>query len=58
MTKKITFNELMDKGGIARLEKNGVNREVIHKEMYRHTAGASTQERENIMRNLYDRERK
>ena len=46
---------LDDKGGIQVLEANGHNRETIHKAMYDITDGASTAERRDIMKNLYDR---
>ena len=52
---KITPRMLDDKGGIQVLEANGHNRETIHKAMYDITDGASTVERREIMKNLYDR---
>jgi hypothetical protein len=58
MTKyKITANDIMRQGGIAKLERDGFKRETIMKEMYKHTSGASTQQREQIVSRLYDREK-
>lgn len=58
MTKyKITANDIMRQGGIAKLERDGFKRETIMKEMYKHTSGASTQQREQIVSKLYDREK-
>jgi hypothetical protein len=48
----------MRQGGIAKLERDGFKRETIMKEMYKHTSGASTQEREKIVSSLYDRREK
>lgn len=59
MTKyKITIGDIMRQGGIAKLERDGFKRETIMKEMYKHTSGASTQEREKIVSSLYDRREK
>ena len=52
---KINANLLDTRGGIAKLERDGFSRERIHKEMYKVTEGASTQERTKIMANLYKR---
>lgn len=54
---KITINDIMREGGAAKLERDGFKKEQIIKEMYKHTSGASTQEREKIVSKLYDRER-
>ena len=52
---KITPGMLDSKGFVQVLEANGHNRETIHKAMYDITDGASTAERRDIMKNLYDR---
>lgn len=52
---KINENLLDTKGGIAKLERDGFSRESIHKQMYKVTSGASTSERREIMKKLYDR---
>lgn len=52
---KITANDILRPGGAAKLERDGFKRETIMKEMYKHTSGASTQEREKIVSKLYDR---
>lgn len=52
---KITIKDLETRGAVAKLERDGFNREKIISEMYKHTAGASTQERERIVSNLYNR---
>lgn len=53
---KITMKDLETRGAIAKLERDGFNREKIISEMYKHTAGATTQEREKIVSNLYRRD--
>lgn len=52
---KITANILESAGNIRKLEHDGFSREAIHKQMYKETAGASTQERRQLMKNLYQR---
>ena len=52
---KITPGMLERKGEIAKLERDGHNRQTIHKAMYDITAGGKTEERRKIMSNLYDR---
>lgn len=52
---KITPQILEERHNIAKLEKDGFSREQIHKEMYKITDGANTQERRHIMEKLYDR---
>jgi len=52
---KITEQILDTKGGIAKLERDGFSREQLHREMYKVTDGASTQERREIMQRLYKR---
>ena len=54
---KISINDLESAGGIAKLERDGFSNEQIHKAMYDKTDGASTRQRENIMRQLYQRDR-
>ncbi len=54
---KLTLGDIMRQGGIAKLERDGFKRETIMKEMYKQTSGATTQEREQIVSKLYDRER-
>ncbi len=50
-----TLRDFEQPGGIAKLERDGFNNEQIHKSMYKLTEGASTPERQRIMKNLYDR---
>jgi hypothetical protein len=52
---KITIKDLETRGAVAKLERDGFKREQIISEMYKHTSGASTQERERIVSNLYNR---
>ncbi len=52
---KITIKDLETRGGVAKLERDGFKREQIISEMYKHTEGASTREREKIVSNLYNR---
>lgn len=52
---KIKLSDLEKIGGASRLERDGYTREVVIREMYKVTAGATTQEREKIVSNLYDR---
>jgi len=55
---KITPKILEERHNIAKLERDGFSREQIHKEMYKVTDGANTQERRRIMEQLYDRSEK
>ena len=55
---KITIGDLLRQGGVAKLERDGFKRETIMKEMYKHTSGATTREREEIVSKLYDRSAK
>jgi len=52
---KITMRDLETRGGIAKLERDGHTKESIMKTMYKHTTGASQQDREKIVSKLYDR---
>jgi len=52
---RIKLSDLEKIGGASRLERDGHNREKVIKEMYRITDGATTQEREKIVSNLFDR---
>lgn len=52
---KITMRDLETRGGVAKLERDGHSKESIMKTMYKHTAGATQRERENIISKLYDR---
>ena len=52
---KITEQILDTPGGIAKLERDGFNRGLIHQQMYKVTDGASTSERREIMKKLYNR---
>lgn len=54
---KITPRMLESRGEIAKLERDGHNRQTIHKAMYNITDGASTQERRKLMSELYDRQK-
>ena len=54
---KITLGDIMRQGGIAKLERDGFKRETIMKEMYKHSDGASTQERTKIVADLYARDK-
>jgi hypothetical protein len=49
------LSDLESPGGIAKLERDGFNRESIHRQMYQITEGATTTERTKIMSELYDR---
>lgn len=51
----LTPRELERAGNIRKLERDGFSKEQIHKEMYKITDGASTPERREIMRKLYQR---
>jgi hypothetical protein len=52
---KITPKDLETHGGIAKLERDGHNKETIHKALYKITEGATQQDRERIISKLYDR---
>ncbi len=52
---KITIKDLETKGSIAKFERDGVSRETIFREMYKQTDGATKQEREQIVRKIYER---
>jgi hypothetical protein len=52
---KMKLSDLESPGGIAKLERDGFNRESIHRQMYQITEGATTTERTKIMSELYDR---
>lgn len=52
---KPTMRDFEQAGGIAKLERDGFNNEQIHKHMYNLTDGASTTQRQIIMKHLYDR---
>jgi hypothetical protein len=52
-----TLKDFEQPGGIAKLERDGFNREQIFKTMYKLTDGASTQYRTKLVGNLYDREK-
>lgn len=45
----------MQQGDIKKLERDGFNREDIHKTLYKETEGASVKERTDIISKLYDR---
>ena len=55
MKYKLTTNDILRQGGIKKLERDGFKKETIMKEMYRITAGASTQQRTEIVNKLFDR---
>lgn len=54
---KLNESKLDTSGGIAKLERDGFTRGEIHRQMYKITDGASTRERTEIMKKLYDRKR-
>jgi hypothetical protein len=54
---KPTLRDFEQPGGVAKLERDGFNKEQIHKTMYKLTDGASTQYRTKLMENLYKREK-
>ena len=54
--RKISFYDLTQEGGIEKLERDGVSRSNISKELYRHTDGLSQAGRTEIVRKLYRRE--
>lgn len=51
----LNLNHLMQQGDIKKLERDGFNREDIHKTLYKETEGASVKERTDIISKLYDR---
>lgn len=57
MATKYRINErhLSDKHGIARLERDGFSRDQISKAVYANTPGCTTQERRELVKNLFDR---
>ena len=58
MTKyKISIKDLETRGAVAKLERDGFKREQIISEMYKHTDGATTQQREKIVSDLFDRQK-
>lgn len=54
---KLNESILDTPGAIAKLERDGYTRGELHKQMYQITEGASTRERTEIMKKLYDRKR-
>lgn len=52
---QITPQMLESAGEIRKLEKDGFNRETIHKQMYKVTDGMSTPERRKLMQKMYQR---
>lgn len=54
----ITMRDLETKHGIAKLERDGFNREKIVSQMYKLTEGASQDTRTKIISHLYDRSEK
>lgn len=54
---KLKIQDIERHGGVAKLERDGFNRETIIKEMYKQTDGASTRQREEIVSRLYDRQK-
>jgi hypothetical protein len=53
----IKINDLERTGGIAKLERDGFNKEHIMKTMYKLTEGATQREREQMVSKLYDRQK-
>ncbi len=54
---KLNLSELDKHANVHKLERDGFTREKIIDAMYKQTDGASTQEREQMVRKLYDRQR-
>jgi hypothetical protein len=52
---KLTISELERAGNIRKLEKDGFNRDTIHRAMYKATDGATTEQRREIIQKLYKR---
>ena len=52
---KITTRDLEQRGGIAKLERDGHSKESIMKTLYKHTEGSTQRHREDIVSKLYDR---
>jgi|GEM_PF-1577636 hypothetical protein len=52
---KITANDLDQRGGVERLEAMGHDRHTIHDAMFRHTDGISNNDRNKLMKRLYER---
>lgn len=55
---KITPRMLEEKGAIQQLRHDGFTKEQVSKQMYKLTAGATTQQRNAIMSKLHDRSEK
>lgn len=55
---KITLRDLETKHGIAKLERDGFDRQKIVNDMYKLTDGADTQYRNKVITNLYNRSEK
>lgn len=54
---KLTINDIQKPGNIEKLQRDGFSREMISKTMYRETAGATQQQRNDMMSKLFDRGR-
>lgn len=52
---KITPQDLESRGNIAKLERDGFTKDIIHKQMYKITDGMNTQQRTAMMSKLYER---
>lgn len=53
--KKATMNDFEQPGGIAKLEKDGMNREQIMKNFYKVTDGLGTDQRREVIEEFFDR---
>ena len=54
---QISLSDLQRQGGIAKLQRDGFNKEQIFKSMYKQTQGASTEQRQELVSKLFDREK-
>jgi len=52
---KISINDLEQRHNVAKLERDGYNRESIIKEMYRQTDGMNQVDRTKLVEKLFDR---
>jgi hypothetical protein len=54
---QISLSDLQRQGGIVKLQRDGFNKEQIFKSMYKQTAGATTEQRQELVSKLFDREK-
>ena len=54
---KISIRDLETRGAVAKLERDGHNRHTIHDALYKLTKGATTEQRQELVSKLFDREK-